>query len=382
MKKSYLVLFPLVALFSLTSCVSDPNSAEVISKDVTEVSNHTTLQQGLMDAEMPGSYIFLHDLELGTFSNSAPTPISFSWSVKTDNNAVAKNYQIYFSENEEFTSPIKYTVAGLSFKAYNLKIRTKYYYKVIANYKTKSYESEVKSFTTSLTAPRNLYVDGVENVRDLGGYELENGKVLKQGLIYRTAQFNYDKSDEKAIKSKPTSKGLNTLLNELKIKTDVDVREKSNKSGKDETLGIKSSPLGKSVNYIYLPMRYGGTNIFTNEMNTESIKSFFELCADSSNYPIAFHCVRGTDRTGALAYALGALCGMSEDDLMKDYLFSNFANIGSLLKENSISGTSFYPSGISNSSGDTISEKAMNYLMENVGVSRTTLEAIIENLTE
>ena len=148
-----------------------------------------------------------------------------------------------------------------------------------------------------------------------------------------------------------------------------------------ETAGITSSPLGSSVNYVNLPMKYGGSNVIANEANKASFKSFLEYCADEDNYPIAFHCVRGTDRTGAMAYAIGALCGVSELDLMKDYLFSNFANINSAyLESKAITGAAFYIEQIRNSEGDTLSEKTKNYLISKTGVSLETLNSIISIL--
>ena len=201
------------------------------------------------------------------------------------------------------------------------------------------------------------------------------GKTFKQGLIYRTAQFNYNKKDESAIPSAPSAKGKATLLKELKIKSEVDVRQRDNK-GKDETAGVRSSPLGSSVKYQYLPMKFGGSNIFEEDDNDASIKSFFEYMAVESNYPIAFHCVRGTDRTGALAYAIGALCGVSYYYLLRDYLFSNFANIGGTVKESTLESPSYYAEGINNSEGSSMSEKAANYLKAKVGVGQETLESI------
>ncbi|MFA7032892.1 MAG: hypothetical protein WC201_04970, partial [Bacilli bacterium] len=59
------------------------------------------------------------------------------------------------------------------------------------------------------------------------------------------------------------------------------------------------------------------------------------------------------------------------------YLFSNFANINSsIIDERNISGTMFYPAGINNSAGDSLAEKAANYLINTVGISLTTIQAI------
>ena len=380
--KSYSRILPLslLSVLALTSC-GIPKEVSFSFPASFNIEVHTDLQKGLVDASKPDDYIKDHELELTTFSNSAPNAITFSWNVNTDNNSKAKSYDLYVSESRDFINPLIYSGASTSIDVYNLKLSTTYYYQVMAYYSGASFESEVQSFKTEDSIIRNIYVEGVENVRDIGGYLTESGKRIKQGLIYRTAQFNYDHSDKDAVKSEPTEKGRDVLFQELKIKTEIDVRERENKQGKDETAGIIGSAIG--VIYKYLPLRYGGSNIFTVEQNKENIKTFFRLCADINNYPIAFHCVRGTDRTGALAWLLEAICGVSETDMYRDYLFSNFANIGgATIREKNINTGIYYPAGIENSDGNTMSEKAMNYLINTIGIERTTLETIKDILLE
>ena len=381
MKKSLFITIPLISL-SLFSCGSKiPNKVEFEISDITSTEIHTTLQNEYINSDNPDTFFKQNDTYENNFgykSQSSPLGIEVSYNIKTDNGA-SGSYKVITSEVEDFTDAYEHPANSKRGYLYNLKFNTKYYYKVKATYKSVTFESEVKEFTTSDSIIRNIYADGVENIRDIGGFKTESGKVMKQGKIYRSAQFNYNRSDESAIKSAPTSKGKNVLLNQLGIKTEVDVREKKTSKGKDETCGIKSSPLGASVNYVNLPMKFGGGNVITNTSNTESFKSFLELCADESNYPLVFHCVRGTDRTGAMAFALGALCGVSEGDLLKDYLFSNFSNIGSTyIKSRDFA----LPYAFSMAEGETMSEKAKYYLNDNLGVSYETLERIIDILTE
>lgn len=385
MKNKFFIPLMLLVL-SLSSCAKVPNEVEFAIDDITINEFHTDLQKDfclLNDINDMDDYINNHYYSdnLGRESFSSPKGIEVSYKITTDNGA-SGSYTVEISENADFNDSYEHQATASGATLYNLKINTKYYYKVNAYYKGKMFESEVKEFTTSSTSIRNIYVDGVENVRDLGGFTLENGKTIKQGLIYRTAQFNYNHSDESAIKSEPTAKGKEVLLKQLKIKTDIDVREKETKKGEDETIGINSSPLGNSVTYLSLPMRFGGSNTITNELNKDSLKAFFEYLTVEEHYPIAFHCVRGTDRTGALAYVLGALCGMNENDLMKDYLFSNFANINGKMTSSNIDGTSYYPSQIEAAEGENMSEKAKNYLMNKVGVSEDTLNQIISILVD
>ena len=377
---------------SLTTDISINVREEVIPTEVnfsvseiTKKNSHTELQENYAKTSDPDNFFkdnYSKDNLFGRKNLSTPEGIEIKYTI-TDNGDARGKYEVVTSELEDFSNSYTHEGRETSTRLYNLKNNTTYFYKVKVTFGTSSFYSDVNSFKTENTTIRNIYVDGVENVRDLGGYVTESGKTFKQGLIYRTAQFNYDHSNKQAIKSEPTEAGKMVLLRQLGIKTEIDVREKATSSGKDETAGITSSPLGESVNYVNLPMKFGGTNVIANANNKDSFKSFLEYCSNENNYPIAFHCVRGTDRTGAMAYAIGALCGVSELDLMKDYLFSNFSNIDSLyLTTEEINGEGFYVQGIHNEVGESLSEKAANYLINNVGVDSAVLDSIKNILLE
>ena len=381
--KKLFVLPLLMALISACSkeAVKIPKEVTVSTFDINVNTIHSEEQKALLEADNPGELIDNNRNQYGNSSLSKPLPVTFAWEEENDLNQKANSYKLLISEFEDLSNPLLYTSKNNSIDVYNLKINTNYYYQVQSNHHGKYFSNETKSFDIEDVAPRNIYVDGVENVRDLGGWYIGEQKTYKQGLIYRTAQYNLNGYGS-AYNSVATKAGKNTLLNELKIKTEIDLRRTEEFDGTDEVNGITSSPLGKTVNYVPAPMYYGNRNIFTNDENYESIKLFFNTLADINNYPIAFHCLRGTDRTGALAYVLGALVGMSKEDLMLDYLFSDLANIGNPVFESTITANDFYVKGIDNSTGSTLSEKTKNYLITNVGVTETTLNSIIDILTE
>ena len=361
-----------------------PSKVNFVIKDIESTSIHTALQEQYALCDDPDKFFednFNGDNLFGRKNLSTPNYIDIKYDITEDGN-VPGEYFVYSSETSDFKSFYKHDGDINHTALYNLKIDTQYYCKVVAKYRESVFENDqIIEFKTDKTTIRNIYVDGVENVRDLGGYVNEEGKLIKQGLIYRTAQFNYNHDNSNAIKSEPSEKGKDVLLNQLKIKTEIDVRDKYKSSG-DETDGLSVSPLGESVNYHNLSMRFGGSNVITNDYNKEAIKTFLEICADENSYPIAFHCVRGTDRTGALAYVLGALCGMSELDLLKDYLFSNFSNIGASVYIKSDAISTKYVQDIRNEEGNSISEKTKNYLIKIIGVSPDTLNKIINIMVE
>ena len=104
----------------------------------------------------------------------------------------------------------------------------------------------------------------------------------------------------------------------------------------------------------------------------------FLALTDLSNLPAFFHCDIGTDRTGANAFLLGALLGKSEIDLYKDYLFSNFGNIGGSRK---LIDLHTRIDSLFTFDGDTLQEKAINYL-EYIGIKEERITNFINYCLE
>ena len=367
-----------VSLFSicLMSCnkdtYSDPKECNIVVSDVETVELHTDFQKQFLESDNPDSFIGIHSDELGQEEKSLPNKVKVSYTISSEG-VNPKKVSVKVSENNTFADFMSFSGDEKETYIYNLKSGATYYYQVVANY-VSEFKSEVKSFTVNGESPRNLYVDGLTNVRDLGGWNIGEGKTFKQGMIYRSSQFNYGGTYNDYV-SAPSEEGLKVLLEDLKIKTDIDLRRTAEANeGYDEVNGITSSPLGNSVKYVSAPMTYGNKNIYTQQINRASINLFFNTLGNENNYPVVFHCLRGTDRTGALAYVLGAIVGMNETDLLRDYLFSNFGKIGSVVRESTV--RSLFIRGISQSEGDTYQEKAANYLMANSDVTLETINNI------
>ena len=380
MKFRYTCLGLLLLSLSLVACEKVPENDTVNVSSVSSVVKiHTDKQLEIINHANPDEFMGNQSTIYGLRSWSKPNGVHVTWNEDNVEGVSASTYKVYLADNPSFTDPVIYQTDKQEVDFYNLKLTGTYYYKVIAEYSKASFESEVKHFTVEDVAPRNIHIDGLENVRDLGGWNIGEGKIYKQGLIYRSVQFNYGGIN--SYKRSPTEYGLWQIKNELKIHTDIDLRKTKSFCGEDEVNGITSSPLGNDVKYVSAPMKYDGVNPFTNAINKNSMQLVFNTLADASNYPVVFHCLRGTDRTGAIAYMLGALVGMSEKDLMLDYLFSDLANINGMVRASTISGEDFYVQGIANSEGDTLSIKAMNYLHNTCDVPLATIEQVIGNLT-
>ena len=116
-----------------------------------------------------------------------------------------------------------------------------------------------------------------------------------------------------------------------------------------------------------------------NNINIEETKKFFSDLADESNYPMVFHCSIGTDRTGYLAYLIGGLLGVPQEELYRDYLYSNFGEIGDFRTLYNVK--YYYMDPIDKYPGETLSEKVESYLLE-IGVPQSDIDAIRNILLE
>ena len=231
-------------------------------------------------------------------------------------------------------------------------------------------EKAVKgTFRTEDRAPRFVRLEGIPNMRDLGGRVGLGGKRVKQGMIYRSAGLNnnankYYKPDEilklhkegKLLESVPEQSreaaakvkkyldegkkekadlthlvkkwcpGADRLNDKTRafakeqfgIKTDLDLRTDR------ECYGMTGTPLGPDVKWAHIPS--SGYGAMHSDSGKKPFTQCFKLFLDEANYPIDFHCIAGADRTGSLAYILNGLLGVSDAELLLDWEITAFNN--------------------------------------------------------
>ncbi len=102
------------------------------------------------------------------------------------------DFQVLVSEEPSLSSAVTFTTAENKLELGNFKVATTYYWQVFCPKDGKN--SAIFSFTTEADTPRLMRIDGVPNVRDMGGYIGRNGRRVKQGMVYRSAGLNYNAS--------------------------------------------------------------------------------------------------------------------------------------------------------------------------------------------
>lgn len=288
------------------------------------------------------------DLERDKFQ---PAEIVFSWEGKADT--------LYLATDEAFADPWSYPVSGNTLTLDGLMGNTTYYWKVTGEEGT----SEVFSFTTAAT-PRTVNIDGVTNTRDMGGWQTEDGQVLKQGIVYRTATLD-----------KITEEGIAYCRDVLRIRTELDLRKAD-----EGNAGV--SPLGEDVNYIQISSPYYGASVgnIYDPANYEALRQILQVFADPDNYPILFHCTVGRDRTGTVAFVLQALCGMGRDAIFQEYDLSLFSANGDH-KPSVMHKNFFVPlyRGMAQRGDGTLQENTVQYCLE-IGLTMEEIDAIRANL--
>ncbi len=212
-------------------------------------------------------------------------------------------------------------------KAYltNLELGARYRWQVSDGRDTAS-----ASFTTEDVAPRFLRADGVRNFRDLGGWQTTDGRRVRQNRIFRSAGLRASARTEgnslfasKVIPGvrRVTDLGIAMLRDDLKVKTDLELRTPQETAGMDTTL------LGPGVTWMNESFA-AYDFIDSPSRGKEPFRRIFKIFADEANYPILMHCAGGRDRTGTLAFLLNGLLGVAEDDLCRDWEATIFSDSG------------------------------------------------------
>ncbi len=240
----------------------------------------------------------------------------------------------------------------------NLKTGARYEYRLSLTLTNGCVIGTTGSFETE-KSPRILTVDGAINVRDIGGYSTADGKIVKQGLLFRGSEIDGAVESGYLI----TDKGLQQIIGELGVRFDMDLRSPTdNKNGTDA--------LGRNVIHKYYnsPMY----SDILNDNGQKVVKSVFADLANPDNYPIYLHCTYGRDRTGTICYLLEALLGMSDEDLYLEYELSLFT-------DSYVNYAEFetFRERIRALDGETTKEKVENWMLS-IGVSAEQINSIRE----
>ncbi len=196
-------------------------------------------------------------------------------------------------------------------------------------------------YEKATATPHALGLSGVDNDRELGGYQTTDGRTIKAKKLLRTANLHT-----------LTDEDVEILQNEYHVGTVIDFRSPPEATAKPDIM-IPGS------HYVHINL-FPETMVFGEEQgeqvmhaddefeklygmlqNSFELHTFYlsimekpdarkgyrryfdELLALPDDRSILFHCTAGKDRTGMAAAYLMALLGVDRETLLNDYLLTN-----------------------------------------------------------
>ena len=281
--------------------------------------------------------------------------------------ARVKNAVVQFGLKSDLSDAQSRKVLDGSDMAYmpNLIPGKTYYYKVLAG-------SEVLNQGKFLVEGpvRMIYAPSISNIRDLGGWSVQDGMQVRYGLIFRGGEANGLHSS--------VEEDRQTLI-DLGVGAEVDLRSDNNYDSGNGEVGTCAFGFNKDNDYFYsMYCQDSKASNLTNATSIKRFKGWFEFILNHINEDKAvyFHCVWGADRTGLTAVLLQGLLGLSQEQMNLDYELTSLSFAGLRPK----SGTSGYGDHqeiiekIKTYSGSTLRDKFDTYWTSVVGIKQAQIE--------
>jgi protein tyrosine/serine phosphatase len=183
-----------------------------------------------------------------------------------------------------------------------------------------------------MLAERVLPLTGIHNFRDYGGYAVEGGGRVRDGVLWRSAHHEAATDEDLAA------------LDRLGLETVVDLRGDDERAlhpcRRSESFSARVLFAGGVTAGLAPHLQAAGGAIDVETARARMVDTYAGMpyrpalvatlrlyLASLSEYdaPSLVHCVAGKDRTGFAVAVVHRLLGVHEDDLMHDYLLTNSA---------------------------------------------------------
>ena len=183
----------------------------------------------------------------------------------------------------------------------------------------------------TMSSAQALTIDGLVNVRDLGGLRTREGRHVRERQVVRSDNL-------KAL----TATGHLDLISVIDPRTVADLRMLLEVEGEGyalqaESVTVINFPMtpqaGVNAEQIAAGMADNLVEDYRRqiEVNADSIIGVLELIADTTARPVVIHCTVGKDRTGIIVALLLDLLGVDHDTIAADYHVTS-ANIAPIIE--------------------------------------------------
>lgn len=183
---------------------------------------------------------------------------------------------------------------------------------------------------------RNLSGALQRNWRDLGGYETEDGRRVRPGILFRSGRLDGLNAEEQSLLS---TLGLRSLCD---FRTAAEVEEMPNPplNGVHEIAGCSDQSSADITQQLHellqQPDREAvdwkkvmvGSYQNMGERYENQFQAFFAGLTQEDSLPMLFRCTGGKDRTGVAAALLLLALGVPEEIVIADYHLSELDPVG------------------------------------------------------
>lgn len=166
-----------------------------------------------------------------------------------------------------------------------------------------------------------IHLEGGFNVRDLGGFETQDGRIIKPHTLIRSARLNH-----------LTTTDIETLVRDYHVAVDFDLRRADEvESAKDPKMpGVTyiDQPLGTMSNF-HFPItpehirEHYRTYVSVPQARYAYHQFFMAVLNKPVGRALLYHCASGKDRTGVGTALLMHVLGIDGDTIIQDYVASN-----------------------------------------------------------
>ena len=276
-----------------------------------------------------------------------------------------KDAVVKYGFNSDFSDAKSRMVLDGSDMAYmpNLIPGNTYYFKVEAG------EEVLTQGKFQVEGPvRMIYAPSINNIRDIGGWTVQDGRTVRYGLIYRGGEANG---------LHPSVAEDRQTLIDLGVGAEIDLRKDNNYDSGNGQVGKCAFGFPKA-DYFF---KEGGYDCklehLTNAASKNRYKQWFPFIVDhiKEGKAVYYHCVWGADRTGLVSVLLEGLLGLSQEQMNLEYELTSLSFAGLRPKSGYADGDhQKLIEKIKTYEGETLRDKFDTYWTKEVGVSQELID--------
>lgn len=300
-----------------------------------------------------------------------PKPVTINWGAASSGTATITIFADKDMQEVVWTQTA--TSGSTSDKVYNLVPGKTYYCTVEDN----SGALLKGAFTTEgrrrmMKVSDKANMNNANNCRDLGGMITADGKKrIKYGMIFRGT--NLDGTKDQAISNyvSPNDSEQGLLANYMNVGYDIDLR-----AGGTAAFASKYS-----VVYVLGNMQANVSDCMKKANAQPTMQGFIDAAkAGKASY---FHCAIGSDRTGFWGLLIEGLLGVSVKECSIDYELTSFAR--NVTSGDRTRNSGLFSDGLTQfnkRNGDTLQEKIMDYLVNDLDISQSDIDTFLSIILE